>query len=100
MVICTDVVEHVETECTFAVLDHIASLTKRVAGFSISLVPAVKVLSDGRNAHINLRAQEFWLRELNKRFIVAEAKSRGDVLLVVGQAISDVRQVLKERKAA
>lgn len=100
VVICTDVLEHVEPECTFAVLDHIAALTERVAFFSISLVPAVKVLSDGRNAHINLRPQEFWLRELNKRFIVAEAKSRGDVLLVVGQAISDVRQVLKERKAA
>ena len=98
--ICTDVLEHVEPECTDAVLDHIAALTKRVAFLSISLRPAVKTLADGRNAHINLRPAEKWLRDLTKRFVLAEVQARPDVLLVVAQALDDVRQVMSERRVA
>ena len=99
--ICTDVLEHVEPECTQAVLDHIASLTRRIAFFSISMVKAGKVLSDGRNAHINLPGTEFWLRELKRRFVLSEAKVSGDgsVLLAVGQSIDDVRETIRGRRA-
>ena len=96
LVICTDVLEHVEPECTGAVLDHIQSLTKRLVFFSISLVEARKVLSDGRNAHINLPGTEFWLKEIKRRFITSEAKEAGRTLLVVAQAIDDVREVLRK----
>jgi hypothetical protein len=97
LLICTDVLEHVEPECTQAVLDHIQSLTRRLAFFSISLVPARKTLSDGRNAHINLRSSEFWMKEIKKRFITSEAKEmHGGVLLVVAQSIDDVKEVLAE----
>lgn len=99
--ICTDVLEHVEPECTQAVLNHIAEKTKRLAFFSISLVEAGKRLSDGRNAHINLPGQEFWLKELKKRFVLSEAKvsKDGSVLLAVAQSIEDVKQTLRERNA-
>lgn len=98
-VICTDVLEHVEPECTKEVLDHIARLTKRVAFFSISLVKAQKILSDGRNAHINLRTSEYWLREIQRRFVLSEAKvsKDGDVVLAVAQSINDVRERIRER---
>lgn len=99
LVICTDVMEHVEPECTMAVLDHITKLTKRIAFFSISLVPANKFLDDGRNAHINLRDAEFWLKQIKRRFIISEAKVSGDgeVVLCVGQAIADVDQTIRKR---
>lgn len=105
LVICTDVMEHVEPECTFAVLDHLASLTKRIIFFSISLQKANKTLSDGRNAHINIRSAEFWLREINSRFIMSEAKIGNDseVVLAVGQSINDVVEITRrqnERRAA
>lgn len=98
-VICTDVMEHVEPQCTAAVLNHIAALTRRIAFFSISLKPAHKTLSDGRNAHINLRSAEFWLREVKKRFITSEAKIApdGEVLLIVAQSIDDVRDTIRRR---
>lgn len=104
-IICTDVLEHVEPECTKAVLDHIASLTKRIAFFSISLKPANKTLSDGRNAHINLASAEYWLTEIKKRFITSEAKvdAAGEVVLAIAQSIDDVKQRTKEingRRAA
>jgi len=91
-VICTDVMEHVEPECTIAVLDHIQYLTKNMVFFSISLTPAKKTLPDGRNAHINLRDPEFWLRKIRQRFILSEASVRGGTLFIVGQAIGAVRR--------
>jgi uncharacterized Rossmann fold enzyme len=102
LVICTDVLEHVEPLCTKAVLDHIASLTKRIAFFSISLGKANKTLSDGRNAHINLPGQEWWLKELKKRFVLSEAKisKDGEVLLAVAQSVDDVREIMRARNAA
>jgi len=100
LVICADVMEHVEPQCTRAVLDHIARITRRLVFFSIALTPAGKVMSDGRNAHINLRSQEFWLREIQRRFVISEAQASagGETLLVIGQAISDVQRTVKERK--
>lgn len=100
-VICTDVLEHVEPECTMAVLDHLQALTKRILFLSIALTPANKNLSDGRNAHINLRSPEYWLPEIKKRFITSEAKVSGDgeVLLVVAQSIDDVRETIRRQKS-
>jgi hypothetical protein len=96
-VICTDVMEHVEPECTMAVLDHIQALTKKVVFFTISLRAAHKTLSDGRNAHINLRPVEFWVKELKKRFIVSEVSVKGDILMVVAQSIEACREILAQR---
>ena len=100
LVVCTDVMEHVEPECTWAVLDHIRDLTKRVVFFSISLEPARKVLSDGRNAHINLRPIEFWLNEIKKRFITSEVVVSKDksTLLAVAQSIIDVADIIERGK--
>ena len=97
-VICTDVMEHVEPECTKAVLDHIAELTQKIVFFSISLKPAVKKLDDGRNAHINLPGEEFWFRQLKRRFILSEAKvMNGEVLLAIGESIEHVRDTIRNR---
>ena len=101
LVVCTDVLEHIEPDKLDSVLKHINSLSRNLAFFSISTVPAEKHLSDGRNAHINLRSSEFWLKEIKRRFIVSEAKvsADGGTLLVVGQSIDDVRQEIGKRNA-
>lgn len=99
MVICQDVMEHIEPQCTGAVLDHLAQLTKRICFFAIALSPANKRLSDGRNAHINLREPEWWLREIRKRFIPSEAKQDANVLFVVGQSIQDVKEILRNERS-
>lgn len=100
-VVCTDVLEHVEPECTWAVLDHLQALTKKLIFVSISMKPAGKSLSDGRNAHINLRDAEFWLKEFKKRFIVSEGavnEAKSEVL-IVAQSIKAVEQTLRESYA-
>lgn len=65
LVVCTDVLEHVEPEKLTAVLDHIYRITGRVAYFVISTKSANAVLPDGRNAHLVVRPAEDWIRMLS-----------------------------------
>lgn len=62
LVACVDVLEHIEPECIDAVLDHFAVVTKKILFVAISLTPAKRKLSDGRNTHILLRDPEDWWR--------------------------------------
>lgn len=67
LLICSDVLEHIEPEKIKAVLAHVRSLTAGHAFLVISLVPASKkFLSDGRNAHVLLRSREWWADQLRK----------------------------------
>lgn len=72
LVICTDVMEHIEPELTDNVLADINSKCENVVFFNISLKPAVKTLPDGRNTHINLRHINWWVRKLICYFEVLE----------------------------
>lgn len=67
LVVSTDVLEHIEPDHIDGVLDHIGQLTLKRAFLVISLVPAQKVLGDGRNAHILLKPVEWWMREVGRR---------------------------------
>lgn len=64
MVVCTDVLEHIEPECIRNVLDHQYALAEKGAYFVIALTPARETLPDGRNAHLLLRSPEWWLENL------------------------------------
>lgn len=71
IVICTDVLEHVEPEYIDAVLDHLKSLTRRTGLFSVATRPAMKTLSDGRNAHLIVKPLSWWIDKLESRFNLA-----------------------------
>jgi hypothetical protein len=60
LVVCTDVLEHIEPEKIMAVLDHLRALTRVELFTVISLVPTEKKLSDGRQAHILLKPESWW----------------------------------------
>ncbi len=68
IVICRDVMEHVEGECINEVLDHLQILAKKVVYFNIGTLPAGKNLPDGRNTHISLHDPEWWRERLMKRW--------------------------------
>ena len=72
IVYCGDVMEHVEPECIEAVVKHIHSLSGRMSIYMISLRTSSKTLPDGRNAHITVRAQDWWLSWLKKYNIIVE----------------------------
>jgi hypothetical protein len=70
IVICTDVLEHIEPWCLEDVLDHIQSLARQACFISGSVVPAHKTLPDGRNAHLIQKPARWWMDKLWDRFDV------------------------------
>lgn len=68
LVVCTDVMEHIEPELIDGVLDHLRSVTKRYLFAVISTRPARKILPDGRNAHLIVEPWEWWEAKLRPRF--------------------------------
>ena len=73
LVICTDVLEHVEPECLPAVLQDLKRVTKKVAYFEIRLTKARRVLLDGRNAHLLQESADWWRQQLDKYLVVVRA---------------------------
>jgi hypothetical protein len=72
LVCCIDVLEHIEPEFLDAVLAELASITKRAGFFSVATGPALKFLSDGRNAHLIQKPSSWWLPKLCEHFEIAQ----------------------------
>lgn len=66
LVVCTDVLEHVEGPCTDAVLDHILSVAGRGVLLVISCRVGSKLLADGKPAHRNVMPPAKWIRKLRR----------------------------------
>jgi 2-polyprenyl-3-methyl-5-hydroxy-6-metoxy-1,4-benzoquinol methylase len=77
LVVCTDVLEHVEPECLDSVLEHLQALTLKICFVLVHLTPAKKVLADGRNAHLIQKPPEWWEKKLGEYFDVI-SKADGD----------------------
>lgn len=60
LVVCTDVLEHVEPDKLEAVLSHLHMLAKVGAFLVIATRPANKILPDGRNAHLIVEDAAWW----------------------------------------
>ena len=67
-VACIDVLEHIEPHLLDNVLDDLRRVTSGVGVFTVHTAPAVKVLPDGRNAHLIQRPPAWWLPRLMQRF--------------------------------
>tara|TARA_R110000868_G_scaffold59652_2_gene183079 strand:- start:1345 stop:2826 length:1482 start_codon:yes stop_codon:yes gene_type:complete len=96
IVVCTDVLEHVEVECVDTVMKHIHSLTKKIAILEVDLQPANKILPDGRNAHICLKDKDWWASWIKKYFVIIEQSNEGREYLVVAQPIEIFRERNKQ----
>ena len=70
LVTCIDVLEHIEPELLDNVLDNLGELCDPYGFFTVHTGPAVKVLSDGRNAHLTQQGPDWWLPRFKKRFDV------------------------------
>ena len=64
LVICADVLEHIEPELIDNVLKHIESLTLKTAYLIIDTLPAQKNLPDGRNPHLIIENQDWWTNKI------------------------------------
>lgn len=88
VVVCADVLEHIEPECLDDVLLHIRVLTKKFAIFVIATGSSKKVMSDGRQAHLIVEDQGFWFQKLTGMFTFERFEDRsheGRGLLIIAK---------------
>ena len=67
-VACIDVLEHIEPHLLDNVLDDLKRVTSAVGIFTVHTEAAIKVLPDGRNAHLIQQPPRWWLPRLMDRF--------------------------------
>lgn len=77
LVVCTDVLEHIEPDKILAVLDDLKRVTKKVGYFTIHTGPAQKTLPDGRNTHLIQQKKQWWKNRLKAFFTVGMMKEVG-----------------------
>ena len=76
IVICIDVLEHIEPDMLENVLADLHRCTLKKGFFTISLRPAVKTLPDGRNAHLIIETSAWWKERLLKYFDIQQEETR------------------------
>jgi len=72
LVVCIDVLEHIEPDFLNNVLEDLKRVTRRLGFFTVHTGPAKKKLSDGRNAHIIQKPQDWWVDILARYFEILE----------------------------
>lgn len=78
IVVCTDVMEHVEIEYIDDVIANVVSLARSVVLFGICCKDGSRRLADGRPAHITIRPAEWWLDKLNGKGRIVQLPNRPD----------------------
>ena len=67
IVVCTEVLEHIEPDHLDKVLAHLLLLTRKVVVLTVACGPASKILPDGRNAHL-IQEQPLWWKDRLEAF--------------------------------
>jgi 2-polyprenyl-3-methyl-5-hydroxy-6-metoxy-1,4-benzoquinol methylase len=83
IVVCTDVLEHIEPELLLGVISDLKRVTRKVGYFVIHTGPSSKVLADGRNAHLLQRDRKWWKAKLTAHFKVARIIETAPLLHVI-----------------
>lgn len=86
LVVCTDVLEHIEPDRLSTVLAHLRMLARKAVFLVVNLREANKVLSDGRNAHLIIESAAWWEQRVTQAgFYVAPLPAE----IPVAQALID-----------
>lgn len=80
IVVCTDVLEHIEPEHLLGVLGDLKRVVKQIGYFTIHTGPAQKTLPDGRNTHLIQKHRQWWKNRLKAYFMVNMMKEVGPEL--------------------
>lgn len=96
LVVCTDVLEHIEMDRLRFVLDDLRRCLLKFGYFVIHTGPAQKHLADGRNAHLIQRDRMWWKKKLRKCFTIQKLTEHGPELHVL--VTPNVERVKKDLK--
>ena len=79
MVVCTDVMEHVEPELVQNVISHLHALTNRVLFLRVCIVPCTsKSLPDGSDPHRSVHSFDWWTEAFREKFSVQSVLEKDD----------------------
>lgn len=85
LVVCTDVLEHIEPEHLDAVLGHIRQLAVKGSFFVVSCERGGRRLPDGRYAHLIVKSPAWWEAKIvgltGQKFVRMPTKSRTEELV-------------------
>lgn len=90
LVTCIDVLEHIEPECLDDTLDALRDRTGNFAFLTVHTGPAVKVLDDGRNAHLIQQPPAWWLPKIFARWSVATYQRMDNGFWVICDGTTEV----------
>lgn len=60
LVVCTDVLEHIESDRLGVVIDHLFKLSAKLVFVVIATRPSNKFFPDGRNVHLTIEPASWW----------------------------------------
>jgi hypothetical protein len=83
LVICTDVLEHVERETLAFVLNDLKRCVKQIGYFVVHTKAAKKTLPDGRNTHLIQKHEAWWRTKLERSFTIGKIIQKGPELHVI-----------------
>ena len=64
LIICVDVLEHIPTSDIDWVLEEIISKAKKYVFINVACHPAIALLPNGKNAHININTPDWWHQKI------------------------------------
>lgn len=101
LVVCSDVLEHIEPEKLLFVLDDLRRCTKKAGFFVIHTGPSSKTLADGRNTHLIQEGRAWWEKRIGKLFTIAKVWDHPPLLhmLVTPKATPDYVKKAEKLKA-
>ncbi len=67
LVVCLDVLEHIEPDCLDAVLADLARLAQKKLFVVISTKPSKRIMADGRDTHLSLHDDAWWTERFKAR---------------------------------
>ena len=86
VVVCGDVLEHVEPVCLYPVLDDLKSIARKAVFLLVATRPARKHLADGRNAHLIIEPSDWWVPKLILRWSMMAYQDIGGAFIFIGRA--------------
>jgi hypothetical protein len=83
VVVCSDVLEHIEPGHLGAVLTDLRRCTKKALYAVIAIEPAKKTLPDGRNTHLITRDGAWWRERLGTMFEIRDSHEGGGHIFII-----------------
>lgn len=96
LVVCTDVLEHIEPELLDNVLADLVRVTRKAALLVIATRESNKRLADGTSPHKIIEDANWWTAKLSEKFLILDMKADG-FLGEVTALVSPVRPIAEIR---